>query len=75
MSPYRSIEAIDAGIPLQDIPGAEQVYNFGSATPRSCNFVYCDGSVHSVSYFIDGEVHRRLGNRRDGLAIDGKSVE
>ena len=34
----------------------------------------CDGSVHLISYMIDAEVLRRLGNRMDGLAIDGQAV-
>jgi prepilin-type N-terminal cleavage/methylation domain-containing protein/prepilin-type processing-associated H-X9-DG protein len=39
---------------------------FGSAHPGGCHFVYCDGSVHLVSYSVDAEVHRAAGNRRDG---------
>ena len=34
---------------------------------------FCDGSVHTMSFTIDRETHRRLGNRKDGFAIDGKS--
>jgi len=29
-----------------------------------------DGAVWAVSYSMDPEVHRRLGNRRDDLPID-----
>jgi hypothetical protein len=57
---------------MTDWPGNEQVYNFGSAHLVGCNFVLCDGSVRKISYSIDPEIHRRLGNRKDGLPIDGK---
>ena len=61
----------NVGVPLRDTPGTEQVYNFGSAHSDGCNFVFCDGSGHFISYTIDAEVHRRLANRKDGLAVDG----
>lgn len=43
---------------------------FGSAHPLGCHFVFCDGSIKYISYQIDGEVHRRLGNRQDGKPVD-----
>jgi type II secretory pathway pseudopilin PulG len=43
---------------------------FGSSHPTVCQFVFCDGSVHEVSYSIDPQVHRRLGNRQDGLIVE-----
>ena len=48
---------------------------FGSAHPTGCNFVFVDGAVHLIRYDIDPEVHRRLGNRRDGLAINSSQWE
>jgi hypothetical protein len=27
---------------------------------------YCDGSIHTVNYEIDWQVHRDLGDRADG---------
>ncbi len=34
----------------------------------------CSGSVQMISFTIDVETHRRLGNRKDGMAIDGKKL-
>ena len=42
---------------------------FGSAHAAGCHFVLCDGAVRLIQYSIDAEVHRRLGNRRDGLPV------
>ncbi len=52
----------------QDTPGFSNRNMFGGPHPAGCNFVFADGSVHSVSFAIDVEVHRRFGNRQDGLA-------
>jgi prepilin-type processing-associated H-X9-DG protein len=52
--------------PAQDRFGEEAFASFGSAHPGGLNMVYCDGSVRVVSYDVEPDVHRRLGNRLDG---------
>jgi prepilin-type N-terminal cleavage/methylation domain-containing protein/prepilin-type processing-associated H-X9-DG protein len=64
--------------PRQDIsfPAGATAYTFSSnmifGSPHSagCNFVFCDGSVHNISFSIDPLTHSLLGNRADGLPID-----
>jgi len=56
--------------PLQDSPGRANSLIFGSAHSGAWNVSLCDGSVRSMSYSIDPEIHRRLGNRKDGMPID-----
>jgi prepilin-type N-terminal cleavage/methylation domain-containing protein len=60
--------------PLQDTPGLNDYFGFGSAHAEGLHMSLCDGSVRWVSYMIDPEVHRRLGNRDDGLPVDAKSL-
>ncbi len=47
--------------------------SFGSAHPSGLNCVTCDGSVHSISYTVDGLAWSRLGNRKDGKGADALS--
>ena len=59
--------------PMQDTPGLLGNFSaggFGSAHVGICNFVFCDGSLRTISNSIDPEVHRRLCNRMDGLPLD-----
>ncbi len=60
--------------PYQDIQQYDP-HSFGSAHAGACNFVFCDGSVHNISYSIDPETHRRLANRNDGLPVDVSRYE
>jgi prepilin-type N-terminal cleavage/methylation domain-containing protein len=61
--------------PMQDTPGLEDSVRFGSAHAGSFGMCLCDGSVRAISYTIDPEAHRRLGNRQDGLPIDPKNLD
>jgi len=59
--------------PVQDTQGSTVWDYFGSAHANGLHMAMCDGSVHFINYTIDQETHRRLGNREDGMTIDGKS--
>ena len=50
--------------PLQD-SAAMYPRRFGSAHAGGTHLALCDGSVRQISYQIDGQVHRSLGNRND----------
>ena len=55
--------------PLQDRPGLQLNFNFGSAHSGTFHMAFCDGSVKAISYSIDPDTHRRLGGRNDELVI------
>jgi prepilin-type processing-associated H-X9-DG protein len=48
---------------------------FGSTHTNGCNFVFCDGSVHTINYSVSNDVHGRLCNRCDGKTISAKVVD
>jgi prepilin-type N-terminal cleavage/methylation domain-containing protein len=56
--------------PLPDTPGVTAYYNYGSAHAGIWQAVFCDGSVHTIGFDIDPEVHHRLQNRQDGLVVE-----
>jgi prepilin-type N-terminal cleavage/methylation domain-containing protein/prepilin-type processing-associated H-X9-DG protein len=53
----------------RDVAGVMSPGSFGSAHAAG-NFVFCDGSVRAVAYTIDQLTFSRLGNRRDGNAVE-----
>jgi len=54
---------------MRDVNGC-CVSRFGSAHPGGMHMSMCDGSVHTISYHIDPNVYRNLGDRDDGLVIN-----
>jgi prepilin-type N-terminal cleavage/methylation domain-containing protein/prepilin-type processing-associated H-X9-DG protein len=60
--------------PTPDTAGGEFPERFGSAHAGAMNVSLCDGSVRSLSYEIDPEVYRRLGNRKDGQLVDSAAL-
>ena len=56
--------------PVPDTPGGDFTWQFGGAHSGGWMSVFCDGSVHFLSYDMDPVNHRRLGNRQDGETID-----
>ena len=59
-------------IPMRDRKGVVSLCQFGSAHPSGFNIALCDGSVRSIDYSIDLNVHVNLGNRKDGNNSDLK---
>jgi len=67
---YNATNPVASLVPKQDRPGLSDWSSFGSPHANGCNFVFCDGSVRTISYGIDPLTHSHLGNRNDGAAID-----
>ena len=64
-------DAAQLAAPLQDQRGVGgNSYGFGGPHAGVFQMVFCDGSVHGIAYDIDPEMHRRFGNRKDGLPVD-----
>ena len=59
---------ISALTPEQDAPVLSDEHNhaFGSPHAGGMNMAYCDGSIHTISYDIDWQVHRDMGDRGEG---------
>jgi len=48
---------------------------FGSAHQQVFNMAFCDGSVTTISYEMDPNLHRVLGHRRDAQTFGGKTYD
>ncbi|MBX3435794.1 MAG: DUF1559 domain-containing protein [Pirellulales bacterium] len=65
-----------AAAPPEHDTGVVMRHNlFGGPHATVWQVALCDGSVHAVSWEIDEEVHRRLGNRADGEVASITSIE
>ena len=60
--------------PRQDAYNVPNYDAFGSAHVGGYNAVLCDGAVVTVGYGVDREVHRRFGNRKDGLPASASDL-
>jgi len=56
---------------IEDEVDEKTVGGFGSYHTGGANFVFADGSVRFLSWSIDIELYRNLGNRNDGAMIGG----
>lgn len=48
---------------------------FKSAHPGGAGFVFCDGSAHFLPDSIDYDTYQRMGDRRDGQAIEWSKIQ
>jgi hypothetical protein len=56
--------------PRPDTPGYEHTWGFGGPHPGGWTMVFCDSSVHFLSYDMELPLHQYFGNRLDGNAIN-----
>jgi hypothetical protein len=59
--------------PQADTPGRDFNWQFGGPHSGGWMALFCDGSVHFVSYDIDHTTFQNLGNRKDGNVLDTSS--
>jgi prepilin-type N-terminal cleavage/methylation domain-containing protein len=57
-------------MPARDRKGVSLNGAFGGPHDSGFMAVFCDGSVHAISYSIDAPTHTRLCSRKDGLVVD-----
>jgi prepilin-type N-terminal cleavage/methylation domain-containing protein len=58
-------------VPLRDEKlNSDTPFRFGSAHATMFHMVFCDGSVHPITYDIERAVHQSLGSRNGGESLD-----
>lgn len=67
---FRTADTANQDTPMQDTPGVEDDYIWGSAHPTGIHMAFCDGSVHNINFTIDWVTHSSLANRSTTVAID-----
>jgi prepilin-type N-terminal cleavage/methylation domain-containing protein len=60
--------------PYRDRRGFSNDIAFGSAHSAAWNLAFCDGSVRSISYTIDANVHMHLGKRDRKFVISAEAM-
>ena len=58
--------------PIRTGRALRQYHHSVARTRAAANYVFCDGSVHGISYSIDAQTWIRVGIRNDGLPIDAE---
>jgi hypothetical protein len=64
------LHAASSRAPRNDQPGPSFRYVWGGPHPGVVQLALCDGSVRTIPIEVDLLVHRRLGNRKDGEAVE-----
>ncbi|HKD35653.1 MAG TPA: DUF1559 domain-containing protein, partial [Pirellulales bacterium] len=60
---------------LQDTPGIDAATAFGSAHASGVQMVFCDGSIHNLTFTTDSHVLGFLCNRADRQPIDWSKLQ
>jgi prepilin-type processing-associated H-X9-DG protein len=60
------------GLPHPDSDNVPNQLVYGSAHPGGFNAVFCDGSIHVITYNIEAIVYDALGHRSDGYTVAGR---
>jgi prepilin-type processing-associated H-X9-DG protein len=68
--PISDAQAANTQVLSEDWGQAFDVYNFGAAHTGGFNAAFGDGSVQTINYDVDPVLFNRIGDRRDGEAID-----